>query len=215
MGNAVDEKKIIRAAVVCFCLFVSGLILLALMDGCGAVRHLSGGATQPATRFEQVLAWNAAAAQANDGFADNVIGLQHSGLLSIPEAKPILVVEGKIAQADKRITDRITAAATCAAEQAGANATVVQLDAAGVACAQISGPGLAADINLILGSISDLNSTGLLAVKDTVKRQALSDLLATIEALVNKIYSSLEGGGVVAPKKTARLEWAPEVILWA
>lgn len=176
-------------------LLLAGLTLF-LFGGC-AVRHLPGGATQKATNFEQILAWNAAAAQANDGFADNVIGLQQAGFLGIPEAKNILLKQGAIAQADQRITDRISAAAKCAGEQAGPSATAAQLDAAAAACAQISGPGLASDINLILGSLTDLNSGMLLGVKNDAKRQALSELLATIQTLVGKIYSSLETQGVI------------------
>lgn len=106
---------------------------------------------------------------------------------------------------DKRITDRISAAATCGATQAGAKATAAQLDAAAAACAQISGPGLAADIDLILGAIADLNSGGVLAIKDDVKRQAIADLLLTVQSLVRQIYNSLESQGVVKPKPSARI----------
>ncbi len=176
-------------------LLLAGLTLF-VFGGC-AVRHLPNGATQKATNFEQILAWNAAAAQANDGFADNVIGLQRTGVIGIPEAKNILLKQGAIAQADQRITDRISAAAKCAGEQAGPNATAAQLDSAAAACAQISGPGLASDINLILGSLTDLNSGMLLGVKNDAKRQALSELLATVQVLVGKIYSSLESQGVI------------------
>lgn len=175
------------------------LLLALILVGSGgcAVRHLPGGGTEKATNFEQILAWNAAAAQANDGFADNVIGLQRSGIIGIPEAKNILLKQGAIAQADQRVTDRISAAAKCAGDQAGPNATAVQLDALAAACAQISGPGLASDINLILGSLTDLNNGMLLGVKNDAKRQALSELLATVQVLVGKIYSSLETQGVI------------------
>src|SRR5882672_798584 len=170
--------------------------LCLLVAGC-AVRHLPGGGTAPATNFEQVLAWNAAAAEANDGFASNVIALQQGGMMGIPEAKTILIEQGAIASADKRITERISAAATCAARQAGTAATAAQLNAAAVVCARISGKGLAADINLILGAIADLTTTGLVPVKDQVKRQALVELLGTIQVLVQKIYNSLETQGVI------------------
>lgn len=189
LADAVADalKKSAAPIVVAFVLLVAGC----------AVRHLPDGTTAKATNFEQILAWNAAAAQANDGFADNVIALQRGGAMGIPEAKTILVTQAKIAEADKRITARISAAATCAAQQAGTNATAVQLDAAAATCAQISAPGLAADINVILGSISDLNSAGLVAVKDPAKRQALTELLGTIQALVQKIYGTLESQGVI------------------
>lgn len=210
--NGVDERKLLPAMVVCCCLVAAALIVLGI--GCGAVRHLPGGGTQPATRFEQILVWNAAAAQANDGFADNVIGLQRAGFLGIPAAKNILVEQAKIAEADRRLTNRISAAALCATQQAGPNATIPQLDTAGAACVEISASGIAADLDLVLGSISDLNTTGLLEVKDPAKRLTLSNLLADLKAFIDKIYSSLESGGVIPQKKTATLAWAPEVIQW-
>jgi hypothetical protein len=194
MINGIDERKLLPAIVFCFCVFVGGCLLLAF--GC-AVRHLPNGTTAPATTFEQVLAWNASAAQANDGFADNVIGLQRAGFLSVPDAKTILLKQAAIASADARITTRITAAAACGAQQAGANATPAQLDSAAAGCSAIFAPAIGQDIVLILGAISDLNTSALLAVKDPVKKQALSDLLATIEALIQKISSSLVSVGVL------------------
>jgi len=193
-NRGIDERKLLPAAVVC--LAIAGMCLLLLVWGC-AVRHLPGGQTAAATVFEQVLAWNAAAAQANDGFADNVIGLQKSGMLGVPEAKTILLKQAAIAEADARITARIQAAASCAVTQAGASPTTQQLDAAGASCAQISGPGITLDLNLILAALADLNNGGLLAVKDTAKQQALAALVASVQALIAKIYASLEAQGVV------------------
>jgi hypothetical protein len=194
MYRGIDEKKFFPAMVVCICLFAFGLILLAA-SGC-AVRHLPDGTTAKATKLEQILAWNAAVAQANDGFADNVIQLQRGGMMGIPEAKKILVGQAKIAEADKRITDRIAATAACATTQAGTNATAAQLDAAAATCAHSGGPGLVTDINAILAVLSDLNTSGLDGVKDPAKRQALTELLGTIQALVQKIYGTLESLGV-------------------
>ena len=194
MVNGIDERKLRPALVLCFCLFLALCVLLSF--GC-AVRHLPNGTTAPATNFEQVLAWNAAIAQANSGFADNVINLQKTGFLEVTQAKGILLKQGALAQADKRITDRISAAASCGAQQAGASATPAQLDAAAATCAQISGPAITNDISLILGTINDLNTSWLVGVKDPAKRQALSDLLTTIEVLVRKISSALVFEGVV------------------
>jgi hypothetical protein len=193
MYGVKTRQQLRSAIVVCFSIVLLGALLLIF--GC-AYRNTATG-KQPATNFEQILAWNAAAAQANDGFASNVIGLQQAGVLPIADARTILTAEAKIAEADKRITDRISAAAACGAEQAGTTATSAQLDSASAACAQISASGIAADVTLILGTIGDLNNTGLLAVKDAAKRQALSDLLAGIQVLVQKIYSTLEAVGVL------------------
>lgn len=194
--NGYDRKRrnLLGASMVCFALFFAGLLFLAY--GC-AVRHLPGGMTAPATKFEGILAWNAAAALANDGFADNVIALQRGGSLSITQARTILLKQGAIAQADRRITERISAAALCATEKLGANAAPAAIDQAAADCAKISGPGLAADVNLILATVTDLNNSGLLAVKDPTERQALSGLLANVEGLVQRIYSTLESQGVI------------------
>lgn len=194
-GIGVPRNKLLPAIVVCFCLFGAGLVLL-FSGGC-AVRHLPGGKTAPATRFEQVLAWNAAIAQANDGFADNVIALQRSGLLEMEYAKAVLLKEAAIAKADQQITQQIGAAALCATQQAGPNATPAQLDAAGASCAQVSAPAIAVEVKLITDSLTDLNGGMLLGVKDPAKKQALDAILTTIGGLVTNISSALTQGGVI------------------
>jgi hypothetical protein len=189
------DEQIADIVAVYLCILIV-LLAMVLAGGC-AVRHLANGTTQPATTFEQVLAWNAAIAQANDGFADNVIALQSSGVLTVAEAKTILTKQGQIAQADKRITDAVGAAAACGAQNAGSTATSAQLDSASAACAQTSGASIAKDVNLILTLASDLAGTDLVGVKDPAKRQALATFLSTVQQLINKIYASLESVGVV------------------
>jgi hypothetical protein len=199
----VQRERLKPAIWLCGLLFL-GLLLL-LVYGC-AVRNLPGGGTAPATTFEKILAWNAALAQANDGIASNVIALQQSGVIPVTDAKTILVKQAAIAVADKRITERIISGAACATQSAGPNATAAQIDAAAATCAKGYGAGLAADAQLILAAIADVNSSGLLGIKDPVKRQALSDLLATVQNLVHKIYTSLENQGVI---KVSFLEVQP------
>lgn len=166
-----------------------------LADGC-AVRHLPGGGKQPATAFEQVLAWNAALAQANDGFADNVIALQRSQIISLDAAKSILVKQATIAHADQQITAQISAAANCAQQAAGSAATSSDLDAAGVKCAQVSSSALKTEVDLITSTLSTLDQETLLGVKDQAKRQALTGLISTIGELITNIGSALSKQGV-------------------
>src|SRR5258707_12550646 len=98
-----DESKLFRAVKVKvgMAIFACGLALL-MYDW--AARHLPGGVTAPATRFEQIMAYNAALAQANDGFADNVITLETSGAIAKTSAKSILVLQARIAAADTPVT---------------------------------------------------------------------------------------------------------------
>lgn len=189
------RKQLRAAIVVCLCVVLAGVLVL-LSGGC-AVRHLPGGGTAPATRFEQVLAWNAAIAQANDGFADNVIALQRSGLLEMQYAKAVLLKQAAIAKADQQITNQISAAALCATQSAGSNPTPAELDAAGATCAQVSASALATEVQLITSSIAELNSGMLLGVKDPAKKQALDGILTTIGGLVTNISSALTQGGVI------------------
>lgn len=193
-GYGVPRKQLRAAIVVCFCLFSAGILLL--LGGC-AVRNLPGGGTAPATRFEQVLAWNAAIAQANDGFADNVIALQRAGLLEMQYAKAVLLKQAAIADADQKITRQIQAAALCASQSAGTNPTPAQLDTAGVACAQLTSSAIASEVQLITGSIADVNNGMLLGVKDPAKQQALTAIVTSIGQLVTNIASALTQGGVI------------------
>jgi|SRR5579864_375268 len=190
------RDKLLSAAVVCFCLFLAGCLLLAW--GC-AVRHLPGGGTAPATTFEQVLAWNAALAQANDGLADNIIALQRTGIVEMEYAKSILLRQAAIAKADQQITAQIKAAADCAKQQLGANAVPSELDAAAAACAQVSAPALAFEVDTITKLLVAMNSDGLTGIKDPAKRDAINGLLVTIGGLISNIASSLTRAGVVTP----------------
>lgn len=194
-GYGVPRKQLRAAIVVCLCLMFAGVLVL-LAGGC-AVRNLPGGGTAPATRFEQVLTWNAAIAQANDGFADNVIALQRSGILEMDYAKAVLLKQAAIADADQKITQQIQAAALCASQAAGANATAAQLDTAGVACSQATSSAIGSEVQLITSSIADLNNGMLLGVKDPAKQQALTAILTTIGQLVANISSALTQGGVI------------------
>lgn len=193
-GYGVRRTELLPAIVVCFCLFAAGIVLI--FEGC-AVRHLPGGGTAPATRFEQVLAWNAALAQANDGFADNVIALQRGGVIEMEYAKAVLLKQAAIAKADRDITNQISAAALCATDQLGKNAVPSELDAAGVTCAQVSSSALATEVQLITDTLTDLDKNLLLGVKNQDKRKALDAFVVTIGETITNIASALKQGGVI------------------
>jgi hypothetical protein len=204
-ARGIDEKKLFPAIVVCVSLFVGGLVLLAY--GC-AVRHLPNGTTQPATRFEQIMSYNAAIAQANDGFADNVIGLQSSGVITKGAAKTILTEQAQIAIAHKKITADLQAAASCGLANAGASATPAQVSDASAVCAKSYAAELQNALNLILNSLANLNSGGLLGVGEQQRFQ-LAQVLASIGNLAQQIIGTLREYAVIA-----RLGASREVCAW-
>jgi hypothetical protein len=197
----IDPRKLFPAVAVCLAI-VAGMVAL-LFSGC-AVRHNANGTTTPATRFEQIMAWNAAIAQTNDGFADNVIGLQSSGDVSKDSAKNILVAQARIAQADKSITGYLKTAASCGLTNAGSSATPAQVSDASALCAKSNGAELQNAINLILNSLADLNSGLLLGVKNDQKRFALAQALASIQNLAQQIFGALREYSVIARFETSR-----------
>jgi len=190
----IERDKLFPAKVVVYSILAAGAILT--LFGC-AVRHLPSGATAPATRLEPVLVWTAALAQANDGFADNVIGLQRAGFLGMNEAKAILLRQAAIADADNALLLQLRGASQCAVAAAGPNPSPAALDAAGSSCAQVSAAALKNELNAITAAVADLNNAGVLAVKDPAKRQALTALLLTTAQLVANIVDALTKGGIL------------------
>lgn len=190
----VDKTKICAAVVVCLSLFIAGLILLA--SGC-AVRHMPGGGTAPATNFEQVLAWNAAGMQANDGLASNVIALQEAGVFSVEKTKSILTKQAQIAQADTRITNLISAAALCAQKAAGDKATAAELNNAEVACSAIAGPALKQNIDLVMKMLTALTSEAVVGIKDPEKSAAITAILTNMSNLIGQVFQVLAKAGIL------------------
>lgn len=189
-----DESKLFRAARVGMAIFACGLALL--MYDCG-VRHLPGGATAPATRFEQIMAYNAALAQANDGFADNVISLEASGVIAKGSAKSILVEQARIAAADKTITRDLQAAANCGLAAAGPSATPAQVSDASALCAKSYAAELQNAVTLITDAIASLNNGLLLPVAEQ-NRFKLAALLAGIQNLSQQILGTLREYSIVS-----------------
>lgn len=189
--EGIDRRRLFPAFAVCLAMF-AGLVAL-LFSGC-AVRHNANGTTSAATRFEQLMAWNTALAQANDGFADNVIALQKAGTLSKDSAYVTLFKQAQIAQADKRITANLKAAALCGTQNAGAGATPQQISDASGACAKTYTEALDRDFGVITDSIAAVNSQKLLGLSDS-ERQALAQTLTGLQNLVHDIVGLLKEYG--------------------
>jgi hypothetical protein len=180
---------------------VIAIVAVLLGAGC-AVRHLPNGATAPATKWEQLMAWNAALAQTNDGLADNVISLQKNGTISKDAAHIILFKQGSIAQADKRITANLQAAALCGSTNAAPGATPAQLSDASGACAKTYGQALDRDFSLVLTTVAELNSQKLLGLSDQ-ERGAIGPELMALANLVHDIVGVLQHYGASAGASSA------------
>jgi hypothetical protein len=192
--GGIDRRKIFPAMAVCLALFAGAIVLLC--SGC-AVRHNANGTTSPATRFEQLMAWNTALAQTNDGFVDNVISLQQAGTISKDSAHVILYKQGEIAQADKRITENLKAAALCGTQSAGTGATPTQLSDASGACAKTYKEALDRDFTLVVNALAALNSQKLLGLSDP-ERAAIGTTLTTLQNFVHDIVGLLQEYGASA-----------------
>lgn len=173
------------------------VLLCFLVSGC-AVRHLPTGGTVAATKFEQVLAWNAGLAQVNNGFADNVIALSGAGTISKDSAHVILYRQGLIAQADKGITADLKAAALCGSQNAGANPTAQQLSDASGACAKTYAAEFKRDFGVITQIAGELTTSNpkVLGLSDK-ERQAIAQTVASLQMLVTDIVGVLQEYGAV------------------
>jgi hypothetical protein len=190
----ISQRKLFPAMAVCRAI-VAGMVAL-LFSGC-AVRHLPNGTTQPATRFEQIMAWNTALAQTNDGFADNVISLANAGTISKDSARIILYKQGEIAQADKRITENLKAAALCGSTNAAPGSTPQQISDASGACAKTYSQGLDRDFTFIVNALAALNSQKLLGLSDP-ERAAIGATLTALQNFVHDIVGLLQEYGASA-----------------
>jgi hypothetical protein len=199
----IDRKKLLPASLVCFCLFLAGLVLLVC--GCEYLRPSSGLVQPGKTTFEQVLAWSTELGENNDHFADSVITLQRSGFLVMTDAKSILLKQVDIARANQQLSSQIRAASACATQTAGSNASPAELDSAGAKCARISAAALAIELNAIRRTAAELNTAGLAAITDPAKQKSVRNSVVTIGQLAHNIVSSLAKIGILPEVNTTEV----------
>lgn len=82
---------------------ISLTVIMFMQGGC-AKKPNAQGTTSQASPYEQVMAWNAAMAQANHSVEQGVIIVQQSNLLSVEETNRVLTVQAKVAILDKQAT---------------------------------------------------------------------------------------------------------------
>lgn len=179
----IDRKRLLPAIVVCFCLFFAGLVLLAFGDALES-------------SFDEVLESSTMLGATNERFAGNVISLQHSGALTIAQAKPMLDKSVAIAQASQQITSQLRAAVKCGDEQTGPNPSPAARDKAAAACAKISDAALKTETGRIAAAIIELKPM-LSAVKNPIQRKPLEDRRATIVRLNARTVRILTAQGVI------------------
>jgi hypothetical protein len=186
----IDRTKLLPASLVCFCLFLAGLVLLVC--GCEYLRPSSGIVPPGKTTFEQVLAWSTELGETNDHFADSVINLQRSGVVTMGDAKTILLKQVDIARANQQLSSQIRAASACATQTAGANASTPELDRAGAKCLRVSAVAIAAELNVINKTVGELKMGGLAAVTNPEKQKMVRNSVVTIGELAGNISTNLE-----------------------
>ena len=182
----IDRKTLLPASLVCFALFIAGLLVLAF-----------GETKRPVTRsaIEQLAHWSATLARTNDRLTDSVIATQQAGALTVEQAKTILLEDVAIAQAGQQIANQLAAAQKCAVESAGKNAPAAKIDAAGRKCLAISKTALPKETAAIGGAIGKVKQA-LLAVKDPAKRTPLFRMVEAIDELEERILRGLKTAGV-------------------
>lgn len=153
-----------------------GLLALTawIVIGC---RH-NPPSTNPTTPFQQVLLWNQGLAESNQSVAKMVQGLAATTppMIDIPTAQKVLVLQFRIAAADKKLTQVL---------EQGPEYT----------------SGHAAQVNDfitdITGAATELINTGNIGVKDPAKQQQLTGLIQGLDGLAKLIVTGLQQAGVL------------------
>lgn len=182
----IDRKTLLPASLVCFALFIAGLLVLAF-----------GGTKRPVTSsaIEELAHWSAELARTNNRLTDAVIATQQAGALTVEQAKAVLLKDVAIAQAGQQLTNQLAAAKKCAVDSAGKNAPPSKIDAEGRRCLAIGRVVLPKETAAMRGAIGDVKQS-LTAVKDPAKKARLFRMVETIDELGERIAAGLKKEGV-------------------
>lgn len=156
-----------------------------VLSGCAArvasTPTVPGRAAKP---LENVLAWNAALANANLGVANNVIAAQNANALSVDVANRILTAQSMIADGDRQLTGILQVLGTCLTKPpaGGCFASTAQIN------------GLIAQIGT---AASNLVKSGDLGIKDANSAAAITSAMKSIAALAQQIVGTLQAGGLL------------------
>ena len=166
----------------------SFLAFVLLSAGCAA--RVASTPTVPgraATPLENVLAWNAALANANLGVAQNVVAAQNANTISVDTANRVLTAQSMIADGDRQLTFVLQSLGAClkAPPVAGVSSCKASLSQTNGLIAQI---GTAAN-NLVV--------SGDLGIKDANTTAAITSSMKSIFALAQQIVGALQAGGLL------------------
>jgi len=192
----VDRRKLLPASVVCFCLFVAGLVVL--VAGCSTLAANPQGrkasSTRSASAFETMQTQAIEIAAANSRFIDGVIAAQQTRNLSAQEVGKLLQPSIAISKADAQLAGTL---GEIVKYSAGKNPAVRDEAAAMFAKSQTAATvGFPAELATIIKSAGEARKA-LAIVKIREKREALDGQLDRIVRLAGAINAGLKREGVI------------------
>ncbi len=153
------------------------VFLVVLLGGCAAVRPSAPGTpTRPATPYENILAWNAALANANLAIAQGVIAANDANEISVPMANLILTAQSKIADADRQLTLILQKGQQAAA---GDSASVKAL------------------LTQIQQSAQDMIRSGTAGIKNPARAEAIRASVGSVITLASQMYNTFANLGII------------------
>lgn len=167
---------------------VPALLVLFLMIGCA---NKNPANPNPATPFQQVMLWNQGLAEANNGIAKAVIGLNSSQppLIDTANARKILALQFRIAAADKKLTAIL--------EQGPEYAS-----------------GHASEVNDFISEISagatELTANGTLGISNPQSQANINGLIVGLSGLAKLLVTGLQAAGVLKAEVDWPRRW-PEI----
>lgn len=166
---------------------VSCLLASCLQISCAArVASTPGVPGRQGKTLENVLAWNAALANANLGVANNVIAAQQAtpSLISVDAANRVLTAQSMIADGDRQLTFVLQTLGTCETKTPGAANCKAG----------------ASQINALISQI-EASANALIAhdvgISDPATSKAVTTAMSSIFALAQQMIGALSAAGLL------------------
>lgn len=167
----------------------SCIILSFLLTSCAA--RVASTPTVPgrsATPMENILAWNAALAEANLAVANNVIAAQGAvpPLLTVDQANRVLTAQSLIADGDRQLTVALQTISNCLAKTPAVGASTCK--------------GSVTAVNAVIAQI-EVNATSIVTndvgIKDAKTSASVTTAMKSIFSLAQQIIGMLQAGGLL------------------
>ena len=178
----VRRKHLEAATIVCWSILAAVSILLAMsISGCGA--RVPASANQPGragTPIENALAYNASLAEANKTIAQAVIDASNgpAPLIPVESANKILIMQSKVADADRQLTPLLS--------------DVGNLQANAARISEL--------LDEIKGAAGTLVSSGELGIKDAATQKKIAAGISNVYNLADVIINTLVRGNLIPAK---------------